>query len=124
MSKSRIADRLATGTGLNRAVAKDAVDNLFRTNADAPARGDEVRIAGSGAFVTRNWAARTARSPQRGELLMIPATKTPSFKSGKALRDMANDEYRQRAGNRRRSRQPTPPSSRMPQPLYRIRTAG
>lgn len=92
MSKSRIADRLATGTGLNTAVVKEPVDNLFRSNGDTPARGDEVRIAGSGAFVTRNRAARTARNPQRAELLTIPAIKTPSFKAGKTLRDMANDE--------------------------------
>ena len=73
-------------------VVKDAVDKLFRSIGDAPARGDEVRIAGLGAFVTRNRAAHTARSPQTGELLSMSATKTPSFKAGKKLSDMAKDE--------------------------------
>jgi DNA-binding protein HU-beta len=34
--------------------------------------------------------ARTGRNPQTGETIEIHASKTPSFKAGKALKDAVN----------------------------------
>ena len=91
MNKSDIGDRLAGRLGLNKAVARDAVDGVFEAIGEALANGEEVRLAGFGTFAARNRAARTGRNPQTGEVLSIPASKTPSFKAGKALRDAVND---------------------------------
>ena len=91
MNKSEIGDRLAGRLGLNKAVARDAVDGVFEAIDEALANGEEVRLAGFGTFAARNRAARTGRNPQTGEVLSIPASKTPSFKAGKALRDAVND---------------------------------
>ena len=91
MNKSEIGDRLAGRLGLNKAVARDAVDGVFEAIGEALANGEEVRLAGFGTFAARNRAARTGRNPQTGEVLSIPASKTPSFKAGKALRDAVND---------------------------------
>ena len=46
-----------------------------------------MRIAGFGTFRTRSRAARTGRNPRSGESVAIPASKSPSFKAAKALRD-------------------------------------
>ncbi len=35
-------------------------------------------------------AARQGRNPQTGETIQIAASKTPSFKAGKALKDAVN----------------------------------
>ena len=91
MSKSEMADHLADRLRLNRAVARDAVDGVFEAIGEAVANGEEVRLAGFGTFAARRRAARTGRNPQTGEVLSIPASKTPSFKAGKALRDAVND---------------------------------
>ena len=91
MNKSDIGDRLAGRLGLNKAVARDAVDGVFEAIGEALANGEEVRLAGFGTFAARSRAARTGRNPQTGEVLSIPASKTPSFKAGKALRDAVND---------------------------------
>ena len=91
MNKSEIGDRLAGRLGLSKAVAKDAVDGVFEAIGEALANGEEVRLAGFGTFAARSRAARTGRNPQTGEVLSIPASKTPSFKAGKALRDAVND---------------------------------
>ena len=91
MNKSEIGDRLAGRLGLNKAVAKEAVDGVFEAIGEALANGEEVRLAGFGTFAARNRAARTGRNPQTGEVLSIPGSKTPSFKAGKALRDAVND---------------------------------
>ena len=92
MNKSDIGDRLADRLGLSKALAKDAVDGVFEANGEALANGEEVRLAGFGTFGARNRAARTGRNPQTGEGLSIPASKTPSFKAGKVLRDAVNDD--------------------------------
>ena len=60
MNNAEIADRLAARTGLNKAAAKDVVDNVFVTICEALADGDEVRLAGFSTF-----AARTRTSPHR-----------------------------------------------------------
>ena len=91
MNKSNIGDRLAGRLGLNKAVARDAVDGVFEAIGEALANGEEVRLAGFGTFAAKSRAARTGRNPQTGEVLSIPASKTPSFKAGKALRDAVND---------------------------------
>ena len=94
MNKAEITDRLAARIGLNKAAARDAVDGVFATIGEALANGEEVRIAGFGTFAAKTRAARTGRNPQTGEAISISASKSPSFKAGKALRDAVNAERR------------------------------
>ena len=42
---------------------------------------------GFGTFEVKERAARTGRNPSTGEAIEIPASKTPTFKAGKGLRD-------------------------------------
>ena len=85
MNKAEMADRLAARTDMNKDVARDAVDSVFATIGEALANGDEVRIAGFGTFASRSRPARTGRNPRTGEAISISASKSPSFKAGKAL---------------------------------------
>ena len=50
MNKREMADRLAVGTGLDTAAARDAVDGVFEAIGEALANGDDVRIAAFGTF--------------------------------------------------------------------------
>ena len=75
---------------MNKAAASDAVDSVFVTIGEALANGDEVRIEGFVTFGARTWATRTGRNPRTGEATSISASKSPSFKAGKALRDAVN----------------------------------
>ena len=51
-------------------------------------------IKGMGIFITpfevSERAERTGRNPQSGKEMVIPASKAPKFKAGKALKDMVN----------------------------------
>ena len=84
MNKVEMADRLAARTGMSKAAARDAVDSVFATVGEALADDDEVRTAGFGTFAARIRPART------GEAITISASKSPSFKPGKALKDDVN----------------------------------
>ena len=90
MNKVEMAERLATGNGMNMVAARDAVDSVFVTIGEALANGEEVRIPGFGTFAARNRPARTGRNPRTGEAISISVSRTPAFKAGKALKDAVN----------------------------------
>ena len=86
MNKSELGERLADRTGMTKAAAKDAVDGVFDSIAEALADGEDVRILGFGTFGTRERPGRTARNPRTGEPISIAASTVPVFKPGATLR--------------------------------------
>ena len=108
MNKREMADRLAVGTGLNKAAARDAVDGVFEAISEALANGDEVRIAGFGTFSVKSRPARTGRNPRTGEPVSISASRSPSFKAGKSLKDSLNADQKTYTEDDRESGPDTP----------------
>ena len=86
MTKTDLIDYLADDLGATKADAKRFADAMFDGIASALARGEKVTVTGFGTFEVRQRAARMGRNPQTGAPLHIPATKTPAFKAGKALK--------------------------------------
>jgi len=92
MTKSELIEKLSIETGsLNKKDAEVIVNTIFDSIGDALAGGDRVEIRGFGSFTIRNRDAREARNPKSGEIVSIPAKKTPFFKTGKELRVRVND---------------------------------
>ncbi len=91
MNKSDLVDALADRTGMTKADASRAVDALFSPDggviARALKRNDRVQITGFGTFEAKQRKARTGRNPRTGQTIRIAATKTPSFRAGKGLKD-------------------------------------
>ena len=50
-------------------------------------KGEKVQISGFGTFETKDREARVGRNPHTKETIEIPATRVPSFKASKALKD-------------------------------------
>ena len=90
MNRTELCAHVATATSLPRAEAALAVDAMFSAIADALARGEDVTVAGFGKFTTTDGAARTGRNPRTGEALAIAASRAPSFKAAKSLREAVN----------------------------------
>ena len=87
MNKSDLSAHLAALASLSRTEADFVVNAVFSAIADALARDEPVAIAGFGTFTTRRRTARQGRNPRTGEPITIPASKIPSFKAAKALRE-------------------------------------
>lgn len=89
MNKSELVDALAEQTGMTKADAGKAVDALFGTSGiiAKTMKKDRVQITGFGTFETKKRKARTGRNPRTGATIKISATKTPSFRAGKGLKD-------------------------------------
>lgn len=91
MTKSELIERLSERVNiLSRKDSELVVNIVFDAIADALKQGDKVEIRGFGSFTVRERDARTARNPKSGDLVSIPAKRTPFFKTGKDLRERVN----------------------------------
>lgn len=88
MTKADLVAQVAKKANLTARAAKEAVNAVFGTIADALKRGEKVVVTGFGTFMVRKRAARKGRNPQTGAEIQIPATKTPGFTAGKSLKRM------------------------------------
>ena len=100
MNKSDIVARVAGRMGLDKSAAEGAVDTVFEAIAEALAKEEAVRIAGFGTFSTKRGSARTGRNPRTGERVQAAASKSPSFKADRRLRDAVNRDRRTHAAER------------------------
>ena len=87
MNKSELIDAVANKADMSKADAGRTVDALIEVIGKALKKKDKVAVVGFGTFMVRERAARTGRNPKTGAPLKIKASKTPSFKAGKALKD-------------------------------------
>ena len=86
-NKAELIEKVAAATDLSKKDATAAVDAVFSAIQDALANGEKVQLIGFGNFEVRNRAERKGRNPQTNEEIIIPASKVPAFKQGKALKE-------------------------------------
>ena len=93
MTKSELIEQLlGTNDILNKKDAESIVNTIFTSIGDALVAGERVEIRGFGSFTVRCREAREARNPKSGEVVRIPAKKTPFFKTGKELRERVDND--------------------------------
>lgn len=90
MNKTQLIDHIANTAELSKKEATAALEAITGGISDALVNGDEVALIGFGTFKISERAARTGRNPRTGEEIQIAASKMPSFKAGKALKDALN----------------------------------
>lgn len=87
MNKTELLMDVVSATGLTKKDVETVVSATLESIAKALAKEDKVQIVGFGSFEVRHRAERMGRNPRTKEDVLIPASKTPVFKAGKALRD-------------------------------------
>lgn len=90
MNKAEFVSAVADAAELSKADAASAVDAVIEVIKATLKSGDNLSLVGFGTFEVRERAARTGRNPRTGEVIQIKASKIPSFKAGKALKDAVN----------------------------------
>jgi len=90
MNKSELIEAIADKADVPKAQAGRVLDALAAVVGDALAEGEQISLVGFGTFLVRERPARSGRNPRTGETIQIAASKTPSFKAGKALKDRVN----------------------------------
>lgn len=87
MTKSELVSALAEATELTKAQTEKVLSAFITKLGDSLASGNDVRIAGLGTFSVKSRPAREGRNPRTGETIKIAASKSPTFKAGKELKD-------------------------------------
>lgn len=87
MNKTELVKALAEKAEMTQKDAGKALDAMLDVIQQALAAGDKVQLIGFGSFEVRERKERKVISPATGEEIMVPATKVPAFKPGKALKD-------------------------------------
>jgi len=90
MNKTELVEAMAESADISKAAAGRALDGMIGAITQALKDGDQISIVGFGSFTVRERAARTGRNPQTGKAIEIKASRNPTFKAGKALKDAVN----------------------------------
>ncbi|HHW71054.1 MAG TPA: HU family DNA-binding protein [Clostridiales bacterium] len=87
MNKSELVAAIAEKSELTKKDAEKALNAFIESVTEALADGERVQLVGFGTFEVRQRAERKGRNPQTREEIIIPASKAPVFRAGKALKD-------------------------------------
>ena len=87
MTKVDLIAQVAEKTGLTKKDSEKVVTAVLDTITENLAKGEKVSLVGFGMFEVKERAERMGHNPKTGEPMKIEASKAPSFKAGKALKE-------------------------------------
>ncbi len=90
MTKSQLIDAVAKAADLKKKDAEAAVAATLDAISAALVEGDKVQLVGFGTFEVKERAARKGINPYTKKEMKIPASKSLSFKAGKAMKALLN----------------------------------
>ena len=87
MNKTELIAAAAEKAGVSKKEAEAVVTAAFDAIAASLKEGEKVQLVGFGSFEVRTRAERIGRNPATGAEIKIAASKVPTFKAGKALKE-------------------------------------
>ncbi|WP_422667505.1 HU family DNA-binding protein [Buchnera aphidicola] len=88
MNKTQLIQVISEKSNLSKIQIKSTLEMTLSAIIESLKKGESVQILGFGTFKVNLRPSRTGRNPQTGEEICIPATKVPSFVSGKTLKNV------------------------------------
>jgi integration host factor beta subunit len=100
MTKSDLIERVAEKMPhISKKDTEVVVNTIFDSMTDALRAGERIEIRGFGSFQVKVRDAREGRNPKTGEVVKIPAKRTPFFKVGKDLKERIDSVAEPRHGH-------------------------
>jgi DNA-binding protein HU-beta len=90
MNKNDLVEMLVEEHEVTKVFAREVVDSVLQSIADAAQKGEEVSIFGFGKFRVAERSARKGRNPQTGEAIKIAASKRLKFEPARAMKVSLN----------------------------------
>lgn len=91
MNKEMLVTAIAEKTEMTKIQSEKALVAFMDIVKEELVKGEKVQLVGFGTFEVAERAERQGRNPQTGESMIIPASRSPKFKAGKALKDAIKD---------------------------------
>ena len=90
MNKSELVSAIAEDTKLTKKDVETVVKSFMDNVSKALEKGDDVQLVGFGTFTVVDRAERKSINPATKQEMIVPASKSPKFKAGKALKELVN----------------------------------
>ena len=90
MNRQELIRAMATKTGQTQKDTEASLIAFMDVVMESLASGEKVGLVGFGTFEVSERAEREGRNPQTKERILLPSSKAPKFKAGKAFKDMLN----------------------------------
>ena len=90
MNKAQLVEHLASEVHLAKADCERILETTVETIKKNVRKGEDVTLVGFGTFTRSKRKARTARNPQTGEPIKVPARTVPKFRCGKDFKEYLN----------------------------------
>ena len=87
MNKTELIAVAAESAGLTKKDTERVLNAAIDAITASLLKGEKVQLSGFGTFEAKEREARVGRNPHTKEAIDIPATRVPSFKPSKALKD-------------------------------------
>ena len=91
MNKTELISAMSEKSELTKVDTEKALKAFIDTVTEELKNDGKVQLVGFGTFEVTERAARKGRNPKTSEEIMIPASKSPRFKAGKALKDIVKN---------------------------------
>ena len=90
MNRTELISAMSEKSELTKVDTEKSLKAFIDTVTEELKNGGKVQLVGFGTFEVTERAERQGRNPKTGEAITIPASKSPKFKAGKALKDIVN----------------------------------
>lgn len=90
MNKAELIVAVAEKTNLSRKDVDKVVNTMLDTIMETLRDNGKVSLVGFGSFEAKERPARKGHNPMTGEVIDIEASRAPSFKAGKSLKEILN----------------------------------
>ena len=87
MNKTELINAVAEKAGLSKKAAEAAVNATLSAITEGLKTEEKVQLVGFGSFEVKHRPERTGLNPRTKAPVTIAASKVPTFKAGKALKD-------------------------------------
>lgn len=87
MNKTDLIAAAAESAGLTKKDTERVLNACIDAITASLVKGEKVQLSGFGTFEVKNREPRMGRNPHTKEAIEIPATRVPTFKPSKALKD-------------------------------------
>ena len=88
MNKTDLIAVAAQATGMTKKDTERVLNAALDAITICLSKGEKVQLSGFGTFEIKDREARVGRNPHTLESIDIPATRVPTFKASKALKDI------------------------------------
>ncbi|MCI8837789.1 MAG: HU family DNA-binding protein [Hungatella sp.] len=90
MNKTELIAAMAEKAELSKKDAEKALKAFVDVVSDELAKGEKIQVVGFGTFEVVERKEREGKKPGTDQVITIPASKSPKFRPGKALKDKVN----------------------------------